>query len=180
MDQVIITLRRNEQSGVEFGVRDGTFAAWSVLGEATLVQGPPPPSDGAWHHIAYVLDVPAGGPVATLYLDGAAIAKTAANPNNLTPLSSWIGSLEGLTAFYSGDIDELRIWSLARTAAGVLEDMQGTTNSASPGLVAYYNFDAIQGSTVLDLSGNGNNATLGGGDPDASPTLIPSDVPPSP
>jgi hypothetical protein len=88
-----------------------------------------------------------------------------------------MGSFDGLSSFYSGDLDELRIWNIARSATEVLEDMQGQVSDRASGLVAYFNFNTIQGDVVPDESGNGNNATLGGGDPSAMPTVVPSTVP---
>jgi hypothetical protein len=41
----------------------------------------------------------------------------------------------------------------------------------------YFDFNAVPGTTVVDLSGHGNDATLGGGDLDAAPALVPSTVP---
>ena len=142
---------------------------------------PTPPEAGSWHHVAYVFDGDNGFTgVATLYVDGLEVATNSVSPNIRTPVSSWLGTVDGFVNFYSGDIDELRIWHIARSPAGILEDMQGTVTDDT-GLELYLNFDAIvDGDVVPDLSGNGNDATLGGGAAAAMPTLVPSDVPPTP
>jgi hypothetical protein len=187
--QVFITLRLDEQSGVVLGILNGTISAWRVYGsppaKPPLVDASAPEA-GSWHHVAYVFEgepdsgTSAGLGPAVLYLDGKALATNLyANPNRRTPLSCWMGSSDGLSSFYSGDLDELRIWNVARSAAEVVEDMNGQVSDRAPGLVAYFNFNTIEGGDiVLDESGNGNNATLGGGAPSAIPTQVKSTVPP--
>lgn len=119
-----------------------------------------------------------GGALNTLYVDGKESATRVAMPNNLTPVSSFLGCSEEYTNFFAGDLDEIRIWNIARTAAEIVEEMNGNVSPSESHLVAYFNCDAIQDGTRLpDNSGNGNDGTLGGGDPAYMPTLIPSDVP---
>ena len=89
------------------------------------------------------------------------------------------GFVDGTRQLYAGDMDEIRIWHLARSSDEVLQDMQGLVGSQEPGLVAYFDCDAIEGTRVHDESGNGNDATLGGGNPAYMPTLVPSAVPPT-
>jgi hypothetical protein len=178
--QIFITLRRDTQSGVAMGMEHGTIAVWSVYGNETMVAAPSPPAPGSWHHVAFVYDPADAAAASTLYVDGVLSATGPATTDNRTPLSSWIGSFDGLSQFYQGDIDELRIWDVARTADEIVQEMNGEVSASEPGLVAYFNCDAIYGTRVLDMSGNGNDMTLGGGVHDRMPALVPSDVPPSP
>jgi hypothetical protein len=179
--QTIVTLRRSFQTGVQVGIRDGELAVWNVYGDDVLV-ATALPSAGDWHHVAYVLGAGQGGAggtnPASLYVDGRLGATSTASPNYLTPLSCWIGSVDGQSEFYAGDLDELRIWSVARSADEVASDMAGTVPTDAPGLVAYFDCDAIDGSRVADASGYSNDMTLGGGDPARMPSLIASTVPP--
>jgi hypothetical protein len=187
--QTFMTLRRDVRSGVTLGIRNGNVAAWAVFGDHILVQAALTPAATAttdWHHVAYVQDMADAGMLfSTLYIDGVAVAMGDGNMNNLNPLSSWIGSFDGEPAdaissdgaFFGGNLDEIRIWAVARTPAGIVEDMQGTVAAGEPGLVAYFNCRFVCGTRMPDLSGNGNDATLGGGDPQYMPTLS-ADVPP--
>jgi hypothetical protein len=176
--QVIVTLRRALESGVVVGIRNGSFEAWQVYGGGTLVHAPSPPDAGAWHHFAYVFDLSDGGSgVATLYVDGAPIASATASPNARVNLASWIGSLDGLSEFYAGDLDELRIWNVPRSQSEIMSDMAGAVADGSAGLVAYFDFNQVDLTSVPDLSPHGNNATLGGGDPRAMPAQVLSPVP---
>jgi hypothetical protein len=74
-------------------------------------------------------------------------------------------------------MDEIRIWKVARSAAQIVAEMMGQLTASEPGLAAHFNCNAANGTRVPDDSGNGNDATLGGGDPTHMPTLVPSTVP---
>ena len=177
--EAFIVLRRDEASGVEFGIRNGTLEAWTVFGGRTLVEAPSLPPAGVWHHVAFVLAPSDGGVEAALYVDGGLSATGAVQPNNLTPISCWIGSHDGLSELYQGEMDEIRIWNVERTGEEVVQEMQGSVPATQPGLVASFDGDEIEGERLPDKSGNGNDATLGGGDPTRMPTLVPSDLPAS-
>jgi hypothetical protein len=176
--QVFLTLRSDFASGVNVGIHDGQIAAWPVYPGPVLVATSTLPAMGVWHHVAFVLDrTDAGGPLETLYVDGVAVATGAAAPDKLTPLASWIGSLDGTNDDFAGQMDEIRIWNVARTGPQIQDDMDGTTPADAPGLAAYFDCDSIHGTRVPDVSGNGNDATLGGGDPARMPSLVASTVP---
>jgi len=177
--QIFVTLRLDTQSGVAVGIQNGTLAAWATYADQPLVQAPALPSIGSWHHVEFVFDPSDAGPVDTLYVDGVVSATGNALGDNRTPISSWVGSFDGLTQLFQGDIDELRIWNLARTGAGVLQEMYGTIGPSEPGLVAYFDCNEVLGTRVPDLSGNGNDMTLGGGVVGRMPILVPSNVPPA-
>lgn len=67
---------------------------------------------------------------------------------------------------FSGEIDEVRIWSVARTANQIRENMHLTLGSCPTGLEAYYQMNDGTGSgTVADKTGNGNDGTLTNMDP---------------
>ena len=44
--------------------------------------------------------------------------------------------------FFHGLVDEVRFWDYARTAAQIEADLKRTVQPNTPGLVAYYRFDA--------------------------------------
>jgi hypothetical protein len=113
-----------------------------------------------------------------LYIDGSLVATTSNLPNQLAPASAWLGTTDGNSDMYAGDLDDLRIYRIARTPAEIEADMHGTSGPSEPGLVAYLDFDERCGTIVPDLSPMGNDASLGEGDPARMPTLIESSVPP--
>ena len=59
-------------------------------------------------------------------------------------------------SFY-GDIDEVRIWNVERTASQIADAKDGTLNGDETGLVAYYNFQENSGTTANDSQTLSNN-----------------------
>ncbi|ETR68591.1 MAG: hypothetical protein OMM_10367, partial [Candidatus Magnetoglobus multicellularis str. Araruama] len=66
----------------------------------------------------------------------------------------------GSGEFLNGQLDEVRIWNYARSASQVKETMCQKLSGSETGLVAYYRFDHISGTTLKDLSGNNYDGTL--------------------
>lgn len=59
----------------------------------------------------------------------------------------------------AGFVDEVSVWSGARSPAQIAADMAANITGSEPGLIAYYRFDT----DGTDSSGNGNAVTLVGG-----------------
>ena len=114
-------------------------------------------NDDKFHHIAFVKD---GG---TLYLyidgilDGSAPDTTTSSTANGVDLH--IGSRQDINRL-KGIVDEIRIWNIARAEAQIQADMNRPLNGDETGLAAYYQFDHTSGTTLTDLTGNGNHGTL--------------------
>ncbi|UTW64117.1 T9SS type A sorting domain-containing protein [bacterium SCSIO 12741] len=62
----------------------------------------------------------------------------------------------------SGQIDELRLWNVARSGSQIASDYSTSINPATSGLVAYWKFNETSGSSTYDATSNGNTGTLGG------------------
>ncbi|WP_327373067.1 LamG domain-containing protein [Streptomyces sp. NBC_01216] len=62
--------------------------------------------------------------------------------------------------YFKGDVDEVRIWNRARSAAELTEDMNYRLIGNEPGLVAYYRFDEGTGTTAYDQTDNALHGTL--------------------
>jgi hypothetical protein len=67
----------------------------------------------------------------------------------------------------NGDIDEVRIWNVARSREQILSTMNESLTGNEPGLVAYYNFNEGVGggnntgvTTLPDLTRNGHDGQL--------------------
>ncbi|MFN6537982.1 MAG: LamG-like jellyroll fold domain-containing protein [Nostoc sp. EkiNYC01] len=61
---------------------------------------------------------------------------------------------------FSGQIDEVRVWNIARSQQQIQENINRQLTGTQAGLVGYWSFDQVNLGTVLDLSGNGNNGQL--------------------
>jgi hypothetical protein len=139
----------------------GVYGGWSQLSpissDATV-------NDGRWHQVALVLGIQG----LTLFLDGQIVGSTSGHSDNYytqigtgytdasdpaTP-GGWYG--------FRGQIDDVRVWSVARSVDEIRQDMATPLTGSEPNLDAYYPFDEGQGLTAHDLSPNHRDATLAG------------------
>ncbi|MGV9314554.1 LamG-like jellyroll fold domain-containing protein [Streptomyces sp. NPDC003691] len=124
------------------------------------------PAD-TWAHIAASFD----GTTATLYVNGAFSGDKAlpSSGDNSVPLL--IGS-KSAGPYYSGVIDEVRIWNRSRGQSEVADSAHYRLIGNEPGLVAYYRFDEGSGTTAYDQTDTAAHATLGN-----SPQWVTSQAP---
>ncbi|MFK5878164.1 MAG: LamG domain-containing protein [Flavobacteriaceae bacterium] len=115
-------------------------------------------SDGNWHYYTVVFDNSIGSNLTDIlfYADGNLLTTTAAY-NNVNPVIHTkdeypihIGMLYGYGRYFTGSIDEIKIYNKALTAT----EIQNTANE----LVAYYPFNG----NANDESGNNLNGTVNG------------------
>lgn len=126
------------------------------------------PSVATWYHIAAVYDNT--GPTTTFYVDGAQIGTTVtisgtAIFNGTSDLNFAHGP--NLPQYLDGRVDEMRIWSEARTASDILNNMNRELAGNETNLSAYWQFNG----GYTDKTGNNNTFT-----PANTPTF-PTDVP---
>jgi Concanavalin A-like lectin/glucanases superfamily len=172
--QDFLVLRTDFISGVQVGIHDGALAVWRVFVDRVLVQAPTTPAAGSWHHVAYTFDATTH----LLYVDGALVDTETLATDGRTPTTVWLGSSDGSTNRFKGAMDEVRVWSVTRTAAQVVSDMAHRPAGAEAGLCAYWTFDdAINGGRSVDFSGSGNDVTLGDGVAAMMPNRVPSTAP---
>jgi parallel beta-helix repeat protein len=95
-------------------------------------------NDGKWHHIAFVKS----GSNLTLYIDGNSSGTTTDNTTGTTTNSSplFIGQRGNGINRYKGEIDEVRIWNIAKDQATILAEMF-CKNANTTNLQAAYNFN---------------------------------------
>ncbi len=129
----------------------------------------------AWQHVAATFD----GATMRIYVDGEEAAARAVSHTVADATAAlWVGSSESNPArTFPGGIDEVRVWSVARSAEQIQEAMD-TVDPAAEGLVGYWRFDEGSGQIAADETGNGNTGTLGastavGGDDPAWTLLNP-------
>jgi hypothetical protein len=172
--QDFVVLRDDVASGVQIGFHNGALAVWRVYVDRVLVQASTNPSAGTWHHIAYTYDTMTN----ILYVDGAAVDSEANATDTHTPTSAWLGTFDGYTNLFKGQMDEVRVWTVARSASDVVADMQHSSGQGETGLIAYWTFDdATDIGRSVDLSGHGNDVTFGDGIAAFMPLRVPSDIP---
>jgi hypothetical protein len=106
-----------------------------------------------WHHIATTFD----GTNYILYMNGEVVDNntvTAGDTPAATPVR-YIGT------DFIGKIDEVRMWSVARTQAEIQANMNKTLVGNETGLVAYYPMAVSDNYTmIIDNSSNANHAKI--------------------
>jgi hypothetical protein len=116
-----------------------------------------------WTHVAGVYD----GAFLKLYLNGVLVT-TVSQVGTMNNTGTWIaiGATNNWGEYFSGAIDEVRVWNVARTAAEIQTGLKASVSTSATGLVAYYPFDqGIAGgangtiTSAIDVKG-GNNGTL--------------------
>jgi YD repeat-containing protein len=130
---------------------DSGFGYYQVISQAR------PIVDGEWHHVA---GVRSGGTLA-VYVDGVAVPVTASGntptPTNVTNgLRLLAGTADQEQEPYrpfTGDLAELRVWNVARSAAQIQAWMAQRLPLPQSGLVGYWTFDDR---SLADLSATGN------------------------
>ncbi|BDX38975.1 hypothetical protein CYCD_23300 [Tenuifilaceae bacterium CYCD] len=125
---------------------------------------------GKWYHIAAAND----NGTRHLYLNGVEQSLISGGEGvvaNTSPLR--IGS-DYSARYFSGSIDEVRIWSAARSQSDIIANMATTLAGTETNLVAYYNFNqgviaetntditTLNSSANADLSGTLTNFALSG------------------
>jgi gliding motility-associated-like protein len=122
-----------------------------------------------WHHIAATYD----GSQTKIYVDGV-LNNTTSAPlsinHNISNIKVNIGA--GLannspSYLFKGELDEIRVWNIARTATQIQQTYNATLQGNEAGLVAYYDFNhGIAGgnntsvNTVVNTINIASNGTL--------------------
>ncbi|MEO2006598.1 MAG: LamG-like jellyroll fold domain-containing protein, partial [Candidatus Poribacteria bacterium] len=131
-----------------------------------------------WYHVAGVFDVSV--PELRIYINGVfnnsapvSIAPTAADG----PLQFGHTSYPGTPVYFAGDIDDVRVWSVARTQEQITNAASKTLLGSEVGLAGYWNFDDA---TAADITGASAPGTLENG-ASTTPSLLTLDTntPPS-
>ena len=114
---------------------------------------------GVWQHVAATWN----GANFLFYING--VSQAASGSVNLTNggVNLFLGCLGNLSAtgdYFAGQMDEVRIWSIARSASDLQDGMHHVFTGSEPGLLAYYQFDQSSGTNLPDCTTNGNNGIL--------------------
>ncbi len=119
-----------------------------------------------WFHIAAVSG-PAG---MRLYLNGhllgtndypGSFAAIKSGKRNLLGRSNWREMFSSDEDFH-GQMDEVRVWKVARNQEQVRETMFGALTGGEPGLVGLWNFASVENGVVKDSGPNGFHGRLMG------------------
>jgi uncharacterized protein YjdB len=146
----------NQNAGT-IGIYDGSSFKTVNVGTITA---------NTWYHVALVFS---SGNTA-VYVNGVSKGSTGNGIN--TSVTGNVFSLGNNDAAYAnedflGEMDEVRIWSVARSTAEILGNKDAVITSSAVGLIANYHFNqGLAGgansavTTLTDASGNSNTGTL--------------------
>lgn len=129
-------------------INNGKIAAGHEPGFAQLVDPTASLVPGTWYHVAVSFN--ASTTELKLYKNGTEVATSILGSGYTEPYLELGRFLGG--NFFSGKMDEVRLWRTVRTQAELSASMNCALTGDEPGLLAYYNFN--QG-----VAG-GNNATV--------------------
>jgi len=167
--------------GLVIGFRASNVFTFSFTDNDLDTAEPYPDTD--WHHWAcvYEYDGTQGKGRRLIYRDGSLVAYEAPedSPSPETPPEPTVPPYQGTGPFYvgkfpsgwsfHGQLDEVRIWDIARTAGEISENRDQTLTGSEAHLVAYWRFDDGPGSSeAADSSAGGRHGTLQNMDADKS------------
>ena len=112
----------------------------------TYAFGTMPVNDNSWHHVALSLTRNGG---LNLYIDGNQVGSYSTGTiGGLASTKLFIGARgqanatsDGVDRYFNGQLDELCIWNLAKTADQIKADMYFEQNYETTGLLFYSNFN---------------------------------------
>lgn len=138
------------------GQRGGVITAgWQVAGTELLLRGPAVRL-GEWTHVAMVRRAtPAGLHRVELYVDGVLEEEA-----DLPRLVDAFNDIDFRCGNASADVDEVRLWRVARAAADIAANRSRRVSGAIPALQSYWRLDE-RGQIVLDHTAMGRVGILG-------------------
>jgi Concanavalin A-like lectin/glucanases superfamily len=131
-----------------------------VLGTGKKASATNVPPGATWTHLTLTYD----GAVERLFVNGVQVAETATEAPVTTTGELQIGAETEHSEYFSGRIDEVRIYNRALNGAEVGSDMEAPLITPKQGPVAAYSFDEGTGTTVEDVTGDGHTATIEDGE----------------
>lgn len=112
-----------------------------------------------WHHVAITYNQTNF----VLYLDGLPVAQAAETRalNTGTNLLAIGRKSATATDFWRGNIRDVRVWSVARSAAEIGAGMNANLDGTETGLAGLWKLTTGSGQTATDATANANDGTLG-------------------
>lgn len=157
------------ESGWDLELRDGGKFGFTLAstgnGSLTYMESSNTFSTDQWYHVAGTYD----GTTMSLYVNGVLEGTSTVQSGAIDYLDSWlvIGKYMDDNEDYTmdGQVDEVRIWNVARSEAEIRDMMCEKLSGSETGLVAYYRLDENGGTAVGDMGPNTMDGTLMNMDP---------------
>ena len=145
-----LSLWQNADGSLELAVR--------TAGGSRSCRSKPALQPGVWQHVAVVYD----GRIVSMRVDGKPVHEETWNvPPAFSGTPVMIGAAGDGKEPFSGEMDELRIWSVARSEREIRDAMTANVAPGQSGLAAYWRFDEGGGQIVRDWSSSVAHAMWG-------------------
>jgi hypothetical protein len=142
---------------LSFGIDRFTYGGWT-----TINSGVGAIDFGQWSHVAFVYNSTNRG--MQIFVNGAQVASGTLTTNPLSGNGAiFIGANRNGAVQFNGLMDEVRIWTTARTVTQINTNKNSEVNPSSAGLAAYYTFNNNNGLQAVDTSPTKRNASFAGG-----------------
>lgn len=148
-----------EATAAVLRIRNGKYEVGSPDNGASLASSPVPDEDvGRWVHLAGVYD----GSQWILYRNGQQVASEPDATGALLSTETWALGAQGngVGGHFKGQLRDVRVWRLPRTAQEVQADMKTELTGTELGLAGWWKLGEGQGTSVRDSSRNQNHGTL--------------------
>ncbi|HEY2952648.1 MAG TPA: LamG-like jellyroll fold domain-containing protein, partial [Verrucomicrobiae bacterium] len=134
------------------------FASRVNCSTQTVAIGATRLQSNVWYHVAGVFD----GSQIRVYVNGTldGTLNTALNPKPKgSPVKIGARGNDSATSF-AGQMDEVRLWTVARTAAEIRSHMFPCLTGTESGLLGYWRFDEGSGTSAADATSHGHTGAL--------------------
>ena len=154
--QSVFSTRKNNESGCfqfEVGIGSGGTNRVAVTGPGTWVVQTEDNviTENEWNHIVYTRNGTGAGNH-KIYVNGA--EQTLIDYEDFTFINNssdkLIGSKNGSNEFFTGLIEEMRLWNVARDSIQIRENMHIPLSGTEAGLVSYWQFNEGSGLETRD------------------------------
>ncbi len=135
-------------------------------GEASLYSPDSVIKHNTWTHVAGVIDAEKN--YMKLYINGIEVSSRDFKwvkkiyKSHLPLRIGWSHENRSAQSPFVGQMDDVRIWNIARSDADIRKDMITELNGDEPGLVGYWKFNKITDGIISDMSPNRNDGRLVG------------------
>ena len=146
---------QGSQSGFLVGLAEGKLFL-TAYGNASRNLDGGFVADGNWHHISVARTRTPG--LIVLYVDGLEIARGSGPTDFFNATYIRIGRVQSTLRYYNGDLDDIRFWSVVRSANQIQDSMAAPLSLPQVGLSTYLPLDDSGGNPLHDQSGNNNHA----------------------
>ena len=128
--QSLVVLRKDFDSGIVVGLHNGVFEVWSAYSGRPYVMAPKPAEPLIWQSVAYTFD----DSTHRLFVDGKLMDEGDSTPQKRTPTTAWLGSFDGSSQFFVGEMNTVRVYDAALSNETIATEAQrGRSNEARIG-----------------------------------------------